>query len=145
MRSASLSMYQVLPVEECEKARAGYVRDGKEPPEAESHSFYLTAWEEDRERAWGRVTDWPCATRPLRAGDSCEELVFVPSPPAGPLTLRFMATTDFPLESEGCALTLAGTTAPTDDLAALFAPWSDPTPQQTIAPADYVAATPYWD
>ncbi|ANM28581.1 DNA-directed RNA polymerase subunit beta [Acidobacteria bacterium Mor1] len=39
---------QVIREDEFRAARAKFEKAGKEPPEAEPHSFYLTAWEEDR-------------------------------------------------------------------------------------------------
>jgi DNA-directed RNA polymerase subunit beta len=42
-------LHQVVPAAEFAAARDKVAAAGKEAPEAEPHSFYLTAWEEDRE------------------------------------------------------------------------------------------------
>ncbi len=42
-------LHEVSRVEEFEKERARVAASGKVPPDAAAHSFYLTAWEEDRE------------------------------------------------------------------------------------------------
>ncbi len=102
----------------------------------------LQQWEHDRELAWRELLDWPCP--PLSVGESCEGLVLFSSRDASPLALRFMATTDFPLDGETCSLTLSGSSTQADDLGQLFAPWAESSPQQALAPADYVAATLSW-
>ena len=41
-------LHEVVRADEFERERARVAKAGKTPPEAEAHSFYLAAWEEDR-------------------------------------------------------------------------------------------------